>query len=59
MYEQWFMENWKNYNVFGEKERWFNIFKDNLKLIEVYNFVLDWIYEFGLIWFVDLMDDEF
>lgn len=59
MYEQWLMENRKNYNALGEKERRFNIFKDNLKLIEAHNSVPDRTYELGLTRFADLTDDEF
>ncbi|CAN7047589.1 unnamed protein product [Brassica oleracea var. botrytis] len=59
MYERWLVENRKNYNALGEKERRFNIFKDNLKLIEAHNSVPDRTYELGLTRFADLTDDEF
>ncbi|KAL0816382.1 hypothetical protein Bca101_072826 [Brassica carinata] len=59
MYERWLVENRKNYNALGEKERRFNIFKDNLKLIEAHNSVPERTYELGLTRFADLTDDEF
>ncbi|CAH8318583.1 unnamed protein product [Eruca vesicaria subsp. sativa] len=59
MYERWLVENRKNYNALGEKERRFNIFKDNVKLVEAHNSVPDRTYELGLTRFADLTDDEF
>ncbi|KAG2306250.1 hypothetical protein Bca4012_084713 [Brassica carinata] len=59
MYERWLVENRKNYNGLGEKQRRFNIFKDNLKLIEAHNSVPHRSYELGLTRFADLTDDEF
>ncbi|KAL0743204.1 hypothetical protein Bca4012_084717 [Brassica carinata] len=59
IYERWLVENRKNYNALGEKERRFNIFRDNLKLIEAHNSVPDRTYELGLTRFADLTDDEF
>lgn len=59
MYERWLVENRKNYNALGEKERRFNIFKDNLKLIDEHNSVPDRSNDLGLTRFADLTDDEF
>lgn len=59
MYEQWLVENQKNYNGLGEKESRFKVFKDNLKLIDEHNAVPDRTYELGLNRFADLTADEF
>jgi hypothetical protein len=59
MYEQWLVENGKNYNGLGEKERRFKIFKDNLKRIEEHNSDPNRSYERGLNKFSDLTADEF
>ncbi|CAE6074993.1 unnamed protein product [Arabidopsis arenosa] len=58
MYERWLLENEKNYNNLGEKERRFIVFKDNLKLIETHNLVSNRTYELGLNQFADLTVDE-
>ncbi|XP_024008706.1 probable cysteine protease RDL3 [Eutrema salsugineum] len=59
MYEQWIVENGKNYNGLGEKERRFKVFKDNLKRIEEHNSDPNRSYERGLNQFSDLTADEF
>ncbi|CAN8258777.1 unnamed protein product [Cochlearia groenlandica] len=59
MYEQWLVENHKSYNGLGEKEKRFEIFKDNLKFIEEHNSVPNRSYKVGLTRFADLTDDEF
>ncbi|KAG7559589.1 Papain-like cysteine peptidase superfamily [Arabidopsis thaliana x Arabidopsis arenosa] len=59
MYERWLLDNEKNYNGPGEKERRFMVFKDNLKLIETHNLVSNRTYELGLNQFADLTDDEY
>ncbi|CAN8258779.1 unnamed protein product [Cochlearia groenlandica] len=59
MYEQWLVENHKSYNGLGEKERRFEIFKDNLKFIEEHNSVPNRSYKVGLNRFADLSNDEF
>ncbi|CAE5967840.1 unnamed protein product [Arabidopsis arenosa] len=59
MYEQWLVENRKNYNGFGEKERRFKIFKENLKYIDEHNSVPNQTFEVGLTRFADLTNDEF
>ncbi|XP_010466086.1 PREDICTED: probable cysteine protease RDL2 [Camelina sativa] len=59
MYERWLVDNRKNYNGIGEKERRFKIFKDNLKFIYEHNSVQNRTYEVGLTRFADLTNDEF
>ncbi|KAG7582542.1 Cathepsin propeptide inhibitor domain (I29) [Arabidopsis suecica] len=59
IYERWLVENRKNYNGLGEKERRFEIFKDNLKFIEEHNSVPNQTFEVGLTRFADLTNDEF
>ncbi|CAF2077694.1 hypothetical protein HID58_043694 [Brassica napus] len=60
MYEQWLVENGKNYiNGLGEKERRFKIFSDNLKFIDEHNSVPNRSYEVGLTRFADLTKEEF
>lgn len=60
LYEQWLVENGKNYiNGLGEKERRFKIFSDNLKFIDEHNSVPNRSYEVGLTRFADLTKEEF
>ncbi|KFK39254.1 hypothetical protein AALP_AA3G220300 [Arabis alpina] len=59
MYERWLVENQKNYNGLGEKERRFKIFKDNLQFIEEHNSIPNRTYELGLTRFADLTNEEF
>jgi len=59
MYERWLVENRKNYNGLGEKERRFEIFKDNLKFVEEHSSIPNRTYEVGLTRFADLTNDEF
>lgn len=59
MYERWLVENRKNYNGLGEKERRFEIFKDNLRFVEEHNSVPNRSYELGLTRFADLTNEEF
>ncbi|KAJ4835113.1 hypothetical protein Tsubulata_020167, partial [Turnera subulata] len=58
MYERWLVENRKNYNALGEKERRFEIFKDNLRFIDEHNSV-DRSYKLGLNRFADLTNEEY
>ncbi|WZZ28709.1 hypothetical protein YC2023_012110 [Brassica napus] len=55
LYEQWLVENGKNYiNGLEEKEKRFKIFSDNLKFIDEYNSVPNRSYEVCLTRFADL-----
>lgn len=58
MYEHWLVKHGKNYNALGEKERRFEIFKDNLKFVNEHNAVAR-TYQVGLNKFADLTNDEF
>ena len=58
MYEAWLVEHGKNYNGLGEKEKRFEIFKDNLRSIDEHNAQnLSW--KKGLNQFADLTNEEF
>ncbi|XP_033132229.1 probable cysteine protease RDL2 [Brassica rapa] len=60
LYEQWLVENGKNYiNGLEEKEKRFKIFSDNLKFIDEHNSVPNRSYEVGLTRFADLTKEEF
>ncbi|EFH59438.1 hypothetical protein ARALYDRAFT_318695 [Arabidopsis lyrata subsp. lyrata] len=58
MYERWLVENRKNYNGLGEKERRCKIFKENLKFIDEHNSLPNQTFEVGLTRFADLTNDE-
>ncbi|GLT51612.1 hypothetical protein SLA2020_250120 [Shorea laevis] len=58
MYEAWLVKHGKNYNALGEKERRFEIFKDNLKFIGEHNAV-ERTYKLGLNQFADLTNEEY
>ena len=58
IYEQWLMKHGKNYNALGEKEKRFEIFKDNLRFIDEHN-AEDRPYKLGLNRFADLTNEEF
>lgn len=58
MYEMWLVKHGKAYNGLGEKERRFEIFKDNLKFIDEHNSV-DRTYKLGLNRFADLTNAEY
>ncbi|OVA15890.1 Granulin [Macleaya cordata] len=58
LYESWLVKHGKNYNALGEKERRFEIFKDNLKFIEEHN-AEDRSYKVGLNKFADLTNEEY
>lgn len=53
------MKNRKNYNAIGEKEKRFQIFKDNLAFIEEHNGNRNESYNLGLNRFADLKNEEF
>ncbi|KAL9238319.1 hypothetical protein vseg_012754 [Gypsophila vaccaria] len=60
IYESWLVHNRKNYNALGEKERRFEIFRDNLEFIELHNSNNNNEgFELGLNRFADLSNDEF
>lgn len=58
LYESWLVNNGKAYNAIGEKERRFEIFKDNLRFIDEHNSV-DRPYKVGLNRFADLTNEEY
>ncbi|CAO2813948.1 unnamed protein product [Amaranthus hypochondriacus] len=59
IYETWLVKHKKNYNALGEKEKRFEIFKDNLKLIDQHNSDESQTFKLGLNKFSDLTNDEF
>ncbi|KAL9237989.1 hypothetical protein vseg_012473 [Gypsophila vaccaria] len=58
MYESWLVKHGKNYNALGEKERRFNIFKDNLRFIDQRN-AENRSYKLGLNRFADMTNEEY
>nr|XP_043614898.1 low-temperature-induced cysteine proteinase-like [Erigeron canadensis] len=58
MYESWLVHHGKTYNAIGEKDRRFQIFKDNLRFIDQHNSV-DRTYKVGLNKFADLTNEEY
>lgn len=58
LYESWLVKHGKAYNAIGEKEKRFEIFKDNLKFIDEHNSV-DRQYKVGLNRFADLTNEEY
>ncbi|KAK9112682.1 hypothetical protein Scep_020201 [Stephania cephalantha] len=58
LYESWLVQHGKAYNALGEKERRFEIFKDNLRFIDEHN-AEGHSYEVGLNRFADLTNEEF
>ncbi|XP_057779671.1 low-temperature-induced cysteine proteinase-like [Salvia miltiorrhiza] len=59
MYESWIVKHGKSYNALGEKEKRFQIFKDNLKYVEEQNAVEGRTYKLGLNRFADLTNQEY
>lgn len=59
LYESWLVKHRKNYNALGEKEKRFQIFKDNLKFIDQHNSDDQQSFKLGLNKFADLTNDEF
>ncbi|KAH0943378.1 hypothetical protein HID58_003015 [Brassica napus] len=59
LFERWLVENHKNYNGLGEKDKRFQIFIDNLKFVQEHNSVPNQSYELGLTRFADLTNEEF
>ncbi|KAL6215459.1 hypothetical protein ACLB2K_014889 [Fragaria x ananassa] len=58
LYERWLAEHGKAYNGLGEKEKRFQIFKDNLRFIDEHN-ALNLSYKLGLNRFADLSNEEY
>lgn len=58
LYDSWLVKHGKAYNALGEKEKRFEIFKDNLKFIEEHN-KESRTYKVGLNRFSDLTNEEF
>ncbi|KAL3321913.1 hypothetical protein AABB24_039500 [Solanum stoloniferum] len=59
LYESWLIEHGKSYNALGEKDKRFQIFKDNLKYIDEQNSVPNQSYKLGLTKFADLTNEEY
>ncbi|CAA2997581.1 low-temperature-induced cysteine ase-like [Olea europaea subsp. europaea] len=59
MYESWLVKHGKSYNALGEKEKRFEIFKDNLRYIDEQNSVANRTYKLGLNRFADLTNEEY
>lgn len=59
IYESWLVKHRKNYNALGEKEKRFEIFKDNLKFVDEHNNAGESTFKLGLNKFADLTNDEF
>ncbi|KAF8023141.1 hypothetical protein BT93_F0595 [Corymbia citriodora subsp. variegata] len=58
LYESWLVRHGKAYNALGEKERRFEIFKDNLRFIDEHNSE-NRTYTVGLNRFADLTNEEY
>ncbi|XP_028053339.1 cysteine proteinase RD21A-like [Camellia sinensis] len=58
IYEKWLVKHGKAYNAIGEKERRFEIFKDNLRFVQEHNAV-NRTYKLGLNRFADLTNEEY
>lgn len=58
VYEAWLAKHGKSYNALGEKERRFQIFKDNLRFIDEHN-AENRTYKVGLNRFADLTNEEY
>ncbi|NP_001312662.1 cysteine proteinase COT44-like precursor [Nicotiana tabacum] len=58
-YEMWLAEHGRAYNALGEKEKRFEIFKDNLRFIEGHNNSGNRTYKVGLNQFADLTNEEY
>ena len=58
LYESWLVKYGKNYNGIGEKERRFQVFKDNLRFIDQQNSE-NRSYKLGLNRFADLTNQEY
>lgn len=59
VYEAWLTKHGKAYNAIGEKEKRFEIFKDNLRFIDEHNNAESRTYKVGLNRFADLTNEEY
>ncbi|KAE9611727.1 hypothetical protein Lal_00011537 [Lupinus albus] len=59
MYEAWLLKHGKFYNALGEKERRFEIFKDNVRFVDQHNMATNPTYKLGLNKFADLTNEEY
>lgn len=59
MYETWLIQNGKAYNAIGEKERRYEVFKNNLKFIDEENLKEGRTFKLGLNGFADLTNEEY
>ncbi|KAF8048314.1 hypothetical protein N665_2565s0005 [Sinapis alba] len=59
LFERWLVENHKNYNGLGEKDKRFQIFMDNARFVQEHNSIPNKSYELGLTRFADLTNEEF
>jgi hypothetical protein len=59
IYEAWLTKHSKAYNAIGEKEKRFEIFKDNLRFIDEHNSAESRTYKVGLNRFADLTNEEY
>ncbi|XP_010540378.1 PREDICTED: probable cysteine protease RD21B [Tarenaya hassleriana] len=58
LYEAWLVKHGKFYNALGEKDRRFEIFKENLRFIDEHN-AKNLSYRLGLTRFADLTNEEY
>ncbi|KAK7310834.1 hypothetical protein RJT34_08588 [Clitoria ternatea] len=58
IYEQWLVSRGKVYNALGEKDKRFQIFKDNLRFIDEHN-AENRTYKLGLNRFADISNEEY
>lgn len=59
LYETWLVKHGKQYNALGEKDKRFEIFKDNLKFIDEHNADKEQSFKSGLNKFADLTNEEY
>ncbi|CAI9115836.1 OLC1v1016840C2 [Oldenlandia corymbosa var. corymbosa] len=59
LYEEWLVKHGKSYNGLGEKDKRFDVFKDNLRYIDEQNSLPDRSYQLGLNRFADLTNEEY
>lgn len=58
MYEEWLVKHQKVYNALGEKDKRFQVFKDNLGFIDDHN-AQNNTYQLGLNRFADMTNEEY